>query len=93
MSAMMETANGQLLDLPETLFVIRSDAPAGVPIDAIECAVSRAQSILTMVSAEFNKDEPCQWSPSVIANALWAVEGILEQIRILANNPVPEISR
>lgn len=87
MTSLMTTAGGELLDRPEALFVIRPDAPPGIPVDAIDCAVGRARSVLMLLSSQFeNLEEPCTFSNAVVCDALWTVEGILEEIRILANN-------
>lgn len=86
MTTMMNAPDGAHLGTPEDFMVLRPDAPAGVPIDAIECAIARANSILILLQGEFESKDSNTLSNGVISNVLWSVQGILEEIRILANN-------
>lgn len=86
MTTMMHSPDGTLLDTPESLMRVRKDAPAGIPIDAIDCAAERAQAILVLLSGQFESEDSCTYSWRVIASILWAVEGMVEEIRILANH-------
>lgn len=75
------------LGTPEALLALRSDLPAGVMIDAIECALQRAGSVLSLLSPYFDGQiSDGMPSSSVIANAIWSVEGELENIRKLAHH-------
>lgn len=73
---------------PEDLLTLRSDLPAGVMISAIECALQRAESVLSLLSPYFDGQISDGGMPSsfVIANAIWSVEGELENIRKLAHH-------
>ena len=86
MTILMHAPNGTLLDRPGTMLAIRPDAPAGIPIDAIDCAVARADAILTLVMGQFQGDGPAEFSNAVIVNSIWAVQGLLAEIGTLANN-------
>lgn len=86
MTTMMHAPCGTHLGTPEDFMVLRPDAPAGVPIDAIECAIARANSILILLQGQFESEDSNTLSNGIIANTLWAVQGMLEEIRILANN-------
>ena len=69
--------------LPEDLLSVSNDAEAGVPIDAITCAVDRANSVLLLLEDQFECDGP-RLANHVIAAALWDVRGTLGLIRTLA---------
>lgn len=69
---------------PEDLFCITAKAPAGVPIDAITCAVERAQAVLCLLEDQFEAEQGQRLTNRVILSALWDVRGTLEQIRTLA---------
>ena len=65
---------------PEELFSIRPEAEAGLPIDALLCALSRARAVLAIASGQFNDPAAPRWTDSIIASALWSVEGDLSLI-------------
>ncbi|NBA95656.1 hypothetical protein [Pseudomonas sp. R5(2019)] len=69
--------------LPEDLLCVDKGAGAGVPIDAITCAVERASSVLLLLEDQFECDGP-RLANHVIAAALWDVRGTLGLIRTLA---------
>lgn len=69
--------------LPEDLLCVHNDAEAGVPIDALTCAVERANSVLLLLEDQFDCDGP-RLANHVIAAALWDVRGTLGLIRTLA---------
>jgi hypothetical protein len=62
--------------LPEDLLCVHQGAEAGVPIDAITCAVERANSVLLLLEDQFECNGP--------RLALWDVRGTLGLIRTLA---------
>ena len=68
---------------PEDLLGITANAPAGVPIDAITCAIERAQAVLCLLEDQFEADQSQRLANRVILGALWDVRGTLEQIRTL----------
>lgn len=65
---------------PEELFTIRPEAEAGLPIDALLCALSRARAVLAIASGQFNDPAAPRWTDSIISSALWSVEGDLSLI-------------
>lgn len=44
------------LDTPEDLFAVRHDAPAFVPVDAINCSLNRARATLLLLASQFDGD-------------------------------------
>ncbi len=80
-SALQDLANF----LPEDLLTVNAATPAGVPIDAITAACSRAESVLALLMAQFNAaDDTERLNDHVIANVLWDVQGTIGLIRTLA---------
>nr|AAT96075.1 hypothetical protein [Pseudomonas viridiflava] len=67
---------------PEDIFSL-TDVEAGVPIDAITCAISRADAVLLLLEDQFDDERP-SLSNHVIASALWDVRGTLGLIHKLA---------
>nr|WP_286949083.1 hypothetical protein [Pseudomonas sp. UBA6718] len=70
--------------LPETMLTVAPGAEPGVPIDAITAACSRADAVLELLIGQFNDEANARFSDTVICNALWSVQGTLEQVRALA---------
>lgn len=69
-------------DTPEAMLSVDAGVPNELPIDALTCALSRADSILVMVNTFFNGSiKHGRPNDFVIANALWSVQGDLELIR------------
>ena len=68
--------------LPEDLLCVNPTAEAGVPIDAITCAIARADSVLTLLEEHFENDSS-RLANHVIAAVLWDVRGTLGLIRTL----------
>ena len=72
-------------DLPEDLLTVNAASPAGVPIDAITAACSRAESVLSLLQTHFNADSGHErLGDHVIASVLWDVQGTIGLIRTLA---------
>lgn len=69
--------------LPEDLLCVNPKAEAGVPIDAITCAIDRADSVLTLLEDHF-ESESSRLANHVIAAVLWDVRGTLGLIKTLA---------
>ena len=69
--------------LPEDLLCVNPKVEAGVPIDAITCAIDRASSVLTLLEDHFEGDTP-RLANHIIASVLWDVRGTLGLIRTLA---------
>jgi hypothetical protein len=78
----MSNAPMKYLDTPEEYIKI----PDGekFPIDAINCAKTRAQAILTMLINDIGNENLL--SPTTVSNGLWAIEGYLDQIEILIDH-------
>jgi hypothetical protein len=68
---------------PEEFFINPSSSE--FPIDAINCAHARANSILTILLASLGNQGNQQFHPHTIADALWQVQGNLEQIKFMVN--------
>ncbi|MDR7092102.1 hypothetical protein [Cellvibrio fibrivorans] len=51
--------------------------------DAVFCAIDRASATLKLLDLQFNGDDCERLSDETIQNALWGVEGYLDQIKIL----------
>lgn len=60
---------------PEELFEVPADAPAGYPIDAIDCALTRADSTLIVLSGQFDGTGAEENAPHIVANVLWSIQG------------------
>ncbi|WP_039912407.1 hypothetical protein [Cellvibrio mixtus] len=56
------------------------------PIDSINCAKLRASAILSMLINEFGCNEEQTLGTKTVANALWAIDGYLNQIEIMINH-------
>lgn len=68
--------------LPEDILSVSQRAGAGVPIDAIACAIERADSVLTLLEDHFEGES--RLSNRVIAAVIWDVRGTLGLIKTLA---------
>jgi hypothetical protein len=75
--------NALSFSLPEDLLCVNPAASAGVPIDAITCAIDRADSVLTLLEDHFD-GESSRLANHVIAAVLWDVRGTLGLIKTLA---------
>jgi hypothetical protein len=68
--------------LPEDLLCVSKQAEAGIPIDAITCAIERADSVLTLLEDHFDGDKP-RLANHVLAAVIWDVRGTLGLIKTL----------
>lgn len=70
--------------LPEDLLSVSNDAGAGIPIDAITCAIDRAESVLMLLEDHFESesDRP-RLANHVLAAVIWDVRGTLGLIKTL----------
>lgn len=68
--------------LPEDLLCVSQQAEAGIPIDAITCAIDRADSVLTLLEDHFDSDKP-RLANHVLASVIWDVRGTLGLIKTL----------
>ncbi|WP_026077787.1 hypothetical protein [Pseudomonas sp. PAMC 26793] len=69
--------------LPEDLLCVSQDAEAGLPIDAITCALDRADSVLMLLEDHLDGDKPLL-SNRVLSSVIWDVRGTLGLIKTLA---------
>ena len=72
-------------DTPEGMLAIAPGVEAGFPIDAINAARIRARSVILLLQGEFEDNER-RSSDAVILGALWAIEGMIEQIGKLVDH-------
>ena len=56
------------------------------PIDAINCAQSRVGATLTMLICALNSSDTENLHPHTIAESLWAIQGSLDQIKIMVDH-------
>jgi len=70
------------LALPEDLLRVSNDVEAGIPIDAITCAIERADSVLMLLEDHFEGDQS-RLSNHIIASVIWDVRGTLGLIKTL----------
>lgn len=78
---MQPSSNPEYIGTPEDFFSISQDIEPGLPIDAINCAIDRAQAVLLFVMSQFDGTTEARFTDHVICNALWAVEGDLKMIQ------------
>jgi len=71
-------------DTPESFMSVTEDEL--FPIDAINCAKTRARATLSMLINEFGGIEEPSLSSHTVANALWAIDGYIDQIEIMVNH-------
>lgn len=77
-------SNSDYMDTPEEFMKPTANDP--FPIDAINCAQIRASAILSMLVNEIATNDMHTLSSVVVNNALWAVEGYLNQIKIMVDH-------
>ncbi|MBJ2243534.1 hypothetical protein [Pseudomonas sp. MF6768] len=68
--------------LPEDLLCVSPEAEAGLPIDAITCALDRADSVLMLLEDHLDGDKPLL-SNRVLSSVIWDVRGTLGLIKTL----------
>lgn len=71
-------------DTPEAVLCLHADKAKALPIDAIGAAVTRANAILDMVHNQLDGGGGTV-TESVLANAVWAAQGIISEIQLLAD--------
>jgi hypothetical protein len=55
--------------------------------DAINCAILRAHALVNLLNLQFSNGQDIErLSDQTIVNALWGIEGYLDQIKILTEN-------
>ncbi|MDN3221986.1 hypothetical protein [Pseudomonas nunensis] len=76
--------NALRCSLPEDLLNVSNDVEAGIPIDAITCAINRADSVLTLLEDHFESDsDRPRLANHVLAAVIWDVRGTLGLIKTL----------
>ncbi|WP_157669306.1 hypothetical protein [Chitinibacter sp. GC72] len=85
---MLNTAQNpsDLFCTPEQYFV-PNPAVSRIEVDALYCALLRAEAIVVMLQGQFNGSGDVQYNNEIIANALWAVEGCIEQAKAITLQP------
>ncbi|SFP27469.1 hypothetical protein SAMN05216229_101258 [Geopseudomonas sagittaria] len=68
---------------PEDVLRVPGDVPPGYPIDAIDCALSRADAVVVLLSGQFDGTGAERLADHIVSNALWAVRGELAMLRQL----------
>lgn len=68
------------LGTPEAVLTVAGDLPPGYPIDAMECALSRADALLVLLSGQFDGTGAERLADHIICNALWSVRGELDNL-------------
>ncbi len=66
--------------LPETVLSVSADVENGVPVDEIDCAIGRADAVITMVMIALGS-EAGRPADHVLTEALWCAQGQLALIR------------
>lgn len=64
----------------EEIFVLAEDLEPGIPINAIDCSISRTEAILMLIMPQFDGTSSFRHNDQVICNAIWAIQGELEQL-------------
>lgn len=79
-------------DTPESILRVPIAEKMEFPADAIGAAVTRANAILNMVHNQLDEGGgTC--TESVLANAIWAAQGIIAEIEVLAKGYWDHISQ
>ncbi|MDR7092103.1 hypothetical protein [Cellvibrio fibrivorans] len=82
---MSKATTKNYIDTPEGFMSIPKDQL--FPIDAINCAKSRANAALTMLIVALNtKDASESIHPHTIAEFLWSLQGHIDQMEIMINH-------
>jgi hypothetical protein len=70
---------------PEEIFLVHPGVKPG-NTDVLLCCIDRAQSIMTLLRSAGEEDES-SLKHSIIINALWAIDGILDQMSMTIRGP------
>jgi hypothetical protein len=68
---------------PESLLRLASNAPAGYPTDAINCALDRAEAVLLMLSGQFDGSNEDRLNDSIISTVISAIHGEMRLIKTM----------
>ncbi len=82
------------LGTPEAVLTVAGDLPPGYPIDAMECALSRADALLVLLSSQFDGTGAERLADHIICNVLWSVRGELDNLgKLLGHGYMTEEQR
>lgn len=70
----------------EDVLVVAPDVEPGYLVDAIQAEILRAESVLLLISGQFNGADDGKWSDQVMSSAVWAVQGHLGILKTLVNH-------
>jgi len=70
----------------EEVLVVAPDIAPGYLVDAIQAEILRAESVLLLISGQFNGADDGKWSDRVMSSAVWAVQGHLGILKTLVNH-------
>jgi hypothetical protein len=73
-------------DTPEACMVLRPGLPDGMLIDAMTCTIGRMRGVVALVMAQVDGSTDGMTENREMTNALWAVEGMLDQLEALADH-------
>lgn len=66
--------------LPEDILIVCPTAEPGLPVDEINCALGRADAVISMVMMALNNSE-ARIADFVLVDALWSAQSQLAPIR------------
>lgn len=70
-------------DTPEGFFVPSPNIEPGLPVDAINCQLSRTFAVVTLLMSQFDGSCESRLSDAHIVNALWGVQADLGRLQEL----------
>ena len=74
-------------DTPETLFAINSEAQPGLYLDALNATLARADAVANLLAAACSDlAEGYSVNQTTIADAVWCLSGLIEQVRAITRN-------
>lgn len=89
-------SNQAFTGLPEDYFLISADAPHEWPVDAIDCSISRAESVIALAVLALDCKESSIQDGTLI-DAIWAAQGAVTALGLLAehyqHSVIAELSR
>lgn len=78
---------------PESLFVIRPDAEAGLHFDALYCALTRAEGVTdALASALADLEEGPTLDQRTLADMVWALSGMITQAKAILRHSEGEVA-
>ena len=73
---------------PEEYFQPHPNPEKDIPIDALLFALSRAQAVLALIQCDGSEENRFMLNHSMIIEALWCVEGLLEQSEAMVRHSI-----